>query len=467
MEGGGGLLGQGDSLSQHLTPRHAEQPGELAGVRRENHRSRGAGHQLRLAFERVDPVRVQDHGKPESCQQVAHEAAGRWVGGEAGTQGDGGLPLCHGEQGLQGLPGKGPRCCLGEWCGHHLGELDLEDIVQTLRHGERHEPRPRPLGGRGAQGRCTCLAHGASDHQDVPEGPLVGRGIPRGKGRGHVARLQEPHGQCGVPGELRRDADVDDPDRPRVSRCRVQDEAPLGQGKGDGEGRADRRSFRLRGIRNQPRGDVHGHDGTPRAIHALDGLGEQSLCRSTSPRPQECIHHDVGCCQAIPERSEARGCRDFRRGGTQPLQDLQVDASVALHLVPAGQEERLHLDPAAPQVPCHHKPVTAVVPSPAEDHHPGAGQGGEGHAHLACRLGSRVLHQQEGRDAVLGGGASIQLLHLLGAYHVEHGPREQGWRVEDGGVAPTDRTRCRTATMAGLSPSPAPRRWRNRHRGTG
>ncbi len=236
------------------------------------------------------------------------------------------------------------------------------------RRRTRHEARARAQGAKTGERRRTGPPNGARDHEEMPVTPLVG--IHRSKGQGcpdiggfDEARRKtfcEPRAGHAQIGHLHP---------ARVSHPGRQHEAELGKPEGHRHARPDYRSGWGLAVGGESGGQVERTHWPAGSVDGLDHASDRARGRPTHAGSQERVDDDVGLCE---RRAEGSGIGNLGHGLASPLERVQVDPRIPLHLAHPSHEPRGDSRPAAEQVARYHEAVAAVATLPAHDSDPAA-----------------------------------------------------------------------------------------------
>ena len=183
------------------------------------------------------------------------------------------------------------RAVRAERQAHGLGQLSLEDAVQTCWHTDRNQSCAAVERTLGRQRSSPSLPLASADHENVSEGSLVSvvgsRRQPRARrSRGpkvllHADSLNRRGGQ----------AEICDPHGPLL---RLKGEPELGQAERHDQGgtHAGPEGTATGGV--PTRGQIHRHHGASRAVHRGHNLRQGSVHGAGQSDPEDGINHQIG-----------------------------------------------------------------------------------------------------------------------------------------------------------------------------
>ena len=229
---GRGLAGVVEAVAADLLRVDAEQPAELAGVRRHHGRPRPRPHELlhRPAGERTEPVGVDHERDVDALDQLARELLGALLLADPRAQHDGVGAADRLQRGLQGARGQ-PAVTLRQPDHHRLQQPHREGQLERLGRADRDVARARAHRRQRRHRRCARQPVRAADDEHVAGGELR-----RARGAaGHLEQHAAPdQADLRLSGRARGDADVDDLDDARVLLAGGDPQPGLGLVEGRG-----------------------------------------------------------------------------------------------------------------------------------------------------------------------------------------------------------------------------------------
>ena len=252
---------------------------------------------------------------------------------------------------------------------------------------------------------------GTAAVEQQPAARALVRGAPARGQRALELRAREPRerGRKTV-GELGREAEVGELERPRVVAGPAEVEPLLQADEGHGRARADRLAERQPQVRVQTARNVEREDRQAARIRGGHGGCVVAFERSVHADAEQRV--DDHRLRRGDSARDAREAFDRDSGGDAFLERV---LRVAFELLRRRDREDSDLEGLCFREPREHEAVPAVVAGAAE-HDDGACVGPAPPQH-AQRLRARAGHQLEARDRKLRARASIELAHLARAVH--------------------------------------------------
>jgi len=385
------------------------QPGELARVGREDQRPRIVLQEIQIVGAEVEPVGVEDHGLFHLAQQAVNQGGGFGMLAEAGAdrqralRGQGAFP-----GGIGGLA-QAAGLLVGEGPGDHLGEFGDQKRQQAGRGSQVAHSAAGAEGCGGGQAGGAGIAEGAGDDADAAEAVLVGVGRAVRQSGADVGGLEAAHRSAALRRPVRRHADVDEVDLPRLFAPGREEQPPLQPRHHRGGPGPDRRACHRTRVGIDARGNVDRKDRRPQLVEQGGHHGKGAAQGGGGAGAEHGVDDQMGWRDGW----SGDGI-DKSRLAAHSLPDDKIGQGVAVDLFPRGEDPESHPAAAVGQMARHHIAVAPVIARPADNENPFAlritqhvfGQRGD--------AASGILHEQERGDVQFLLTLTIKSGHLGG-----------------------------------------------------
>ena len=320
-----------------------------------------------IAGEDVQGIGVEHHGRARVRQEALDDRCNPLAHPQAGPDDDRIGRFV--EDPRQGAGREPPVRVFVERDGHQLGRKPRDLRLRAAWRGDGDQPGPTPQRSHASEIGGAGLADGARDHEHTPEVALVRLGLARFvDDEPDVVAREEVDARTVDPiDHVLRDADLGDDQVAAVALGRRQDQRQLRRPERHRDRRLHHVARDRRGVRRQPRRQIHGHDRQAAGVDVVDDALQETAGGAPESGAEYRVDNEVVRLELAEVQLPVGLIAEFHDREPEPAQDVEVRPGIALHLGRPPEQEHRDVDAAQEQRPRDHEPVAAVVAAPRQD----------------------------------------------------------------------------------------------------